>query len=540
MKDGIDTVIDTFLFLKHYKRKDGKQQVIIRVKTGYSHMGKKVITNKYDIKLLSNEKSHILLSQDEFAIKNQNKELMHRFYEVDELIRKAIIQFKRDNKPLTTKGLTKYIYNEQKPESTKSLDEYVYDDFLESLGLPPMPKEAYDEFITKEQIDADTNQPVIAEDLEAVATAATAKYYNKKRKLEIDKMPFEERYKKGHYDKNNIFDLFGYCWSLKKKNKQPVLNRVYRSTLIRLYDYRYNANPPEKITSFNKQWVSDFIEFLAEKGYAHVHPKDYSPFSLEKHKIQFINSERSAFKISSFAKHVKHFKRYINIQQDYEMIKSNINTRMIEHTDYVKDQINSSTYTRREHHLTVEEFEKLCKADFEGDLDLARDMFVIAVLGGGFRGEEFYNQELSFEKRDGIYYTRVYHSKNEQENFNPAFGELIRIIEKYNGKMPKFLPVNFFRDCLKTIANKLEFDRIIRSPNTFLNANEKFQKTELKNIFSVYFARKTLVKYLGYHGFADDQIIEFTRHADTRTLMHYKGKATEDDKKRTLKDKGLL
>ncbi len=279
---------------------------------------------------------------------------------------------------------------------------------------------------------------------------------------------------------------------------------------------------------------------MAEKGYANYTPKNYDPFSLEKDKIRFIEAERNPYKMASFTKQIKHLKRYINILQDREIIDSKINTRMIDPKNYVSKEMNISTYTRREHSLTVEEFQALCDADLSGDLDLARDMFVIAVLGGGFRGEEFYNQQLSFEKRDGKYFTRVYHSKNQEENFNPAFGQLLRIIDKYNGSMPKFLEVDTFRRCLKTIAEKLNFTRTIYSPNTFLNAKDKFVKTELKEIFSIYFARKTCVKYLGHHGFTDDEIIEFTRHADTRTLKHYKGAATEDDKIRTLKAKGLL
>jgi len=540
MKDQTNLVIDSFLFLKHYKRKDGRQQVMIRIKTGYSHMGKKVITKTYDIQLLSKNRSHIRMSKEEFFCKESYKDIMLRFYEVDELIRKAIIQFNRENRPVTTKGLTDFIYNKEHSKKPESSGEYVYNDFLEKHDLPPMPVEAYDDFISKEHIDADTNEPVMAEDLEAIGTSFTAKFYDKQHRLEIEKMPYTERYEKGHYDQSNIFDLFGYCWSLKKKNKQPLLNREYRSTLIRIYDYRYNVNPPENITDFNKRWASDFIEFMAEKGYAHFHPKNYSPFSLEQNKIQFINSERSAFKISSFKKHVKHFKRYINLLQDLEIVDNKINTRLIDATDYINDQINTSAYTRREHALTVEEFEQLCNAKLNNEFDLARDMFIIAVLGGGFRGEEFYNQQLSFEKRNGRYFTRVYHSKNQVENFNPAFGELLRIIDKYNGKMPKFLDVDTFRERLKTIAEKLNFTRTIYSPNTLLNAEDKFIKTELKEIFSIYFARKTCVKYLGYHGFTDDEIIEFTRHADTRTLRFYKGAATEDDKLRTLKAKGLL
>ncbi len=540
MPDFSNIIFHTYPFLKKYKKKDGKRQVMVRVKTGYSELGNRVFTKTYDIKLLSESKERIHLSKQEFDLKESNRNFIYRYLKVEELIHKAILKFNRENKPISTSLITEYIYSVNQSSETEFSDNEVNNDFLKKLGIPPMPQDAYDEFISTKHIDADTNEPVLAEDLEDIATSLTAKHYEKKHQQEIERMHFEERYKKGYYDKNNIFDLFGYCWSIKKQNKDFLLNDVYRSLLLRLHDYRYNAIPPERIETFNKKWVSGFIEFMAEQGYANYSPKGYDPFNLEKTKIRFIEAERKPYKMSSFTKQIKHLKRYINILQDYDIIKVRINTRTIDSKDYVKKGVNLSTYTRREHALSVEEFKKLCEADLSGELDLARDMFIIAVLGGGFRGEEFYNQELSFEKRDGRYFTRVYHSKNQAENLNPAYGELLKVIKKYNCQIPEFLPINTFRNNLKAIAEKLEFNRIIRSPDTTLNANQKFQNDKLKDIFSIYFARKTCVKLLGHYGFTNEEIIEFTRHADTRTLRFYKGKTTEEEKIRKLKEKGLI
>jgi len=59
----------------------------------------------------------------------------------------------------------------------------------------------------------------------------------------------------------------------------------------------------------------------------------------------------------------------------------------------------------------------------------------------------------------------------------------------------------------------------------------------LKDIFNSYFARKTCVRVLNSNGFSEEEIIEFTAHADRSTLKYYKGNMTIEDKERLVKSK---
>lgn len=87
--------------------------------------------------------------------------------------------------------------------------------------------------------------------------------------------------------------------------------------------------------------------------------------------------------------------------------------------------------------------------------------------------------------------------------------------------------------------NHLNFDRVIVSPYTQLDALKKTEKFILKDIFSVYFARKTLVMLLDSYGFTDEEIIEFTSHSKVETLNHYKPKLSLPKKQKALQEHGL-
>ena len=344
-------------------------------------------------------------------------------------------------------------------------------------------------------------------------------------------MDFNKRYKEGYYDKTNIFHCLGYCWSNDEKNNEPLIPESYKGLLLRLHDYRFNENPSEHAKDFNEKWIDDFLRFLAQEGYSAFAPRSYHPFNLEKYRIKFIKAERRPYRYAGFEKIVKHLKRYVFLLQKHKIIEYNRNPKFIDAKDYVGRKVLTTPYTRREHSLTKDEFELLASTDFRNEkLNTARDMFILAVIGGGFRGEELYNHELEVEKRMGKYVIHIFHSKTSSQNSNPVFGALHEVIERNKGKLPNFLPREEFRASLKEIAQKLNLNRTIISPNTFLYAKEKQTKEVLKDIFSIYFARKTLVTILTAYGINDEKIIEFTAHSNTSTLKHYKAELSLSDK----------
>jgi hypothetical protein len=300
-----------------------------------------------------------------------------------------------------------------------------------------------------------------------------------------------------------------------------------------LNDYRFNSNPSERVTDFNDVWIDRFLRYLIDKGYPVIHERGYDPFSIVKYQERFVKSKRLPYKEKSFQKVVKHLKRHIDILQKYDLIPYKKNTKLIQAGDYLKRKAKNQTYTRREHSLTVQEFNLIADTDFKDQtLNLARDMFVIAVLGGGFRTQELYNDHIYVQDNR----IHIYRSKTNQTSTNPIFLQLNDVIIRYAG-LPEFLNVDDFRTCLQVIANQLPLDRIISIPDTFINSRKDMIKVKIKDIFNPYFARKTCVTILNHLGLSEEEIIEFTSHADKRTLKYYKGNMTIEDKERLIKSK---
>lgn len=530
----------TYPFLKPFTgKKDGKNQVMIRVKIGLSSYGKIIYDKPIDIKLLTNKGESIKITKEEFKNRTNNKELMLRIYEVDALIGKALFVLTMEHKKIDLKNLFDYTY--RKATEINDTDEFVENDDVKKIFGYPVPRKVWETFISETYTDEITGEPVLFEELEDIAKGIEGDYYEEKNQKEIKQLDYNERYKRGLYDKENIFDCFGFCWSNQPKVNESLVPDSYKSLLLRLHDYRFNENPPENVKYFNDDWIDDFLKFLVEEGYSTYRPRTYHPFNLTTHKIKLINSPRSPYRYAGFEKLVKHLKRYIFLMQKYQIISYQRNPKFINAKDYVGRNVQKTPYTRREHSLTNDEFTSLCTKDFNDTLlNNARDMFILAVLGGGFRGEELYNHELTLEKRDNQFILHIYNSKTNTSNINPVFGELNNVIQRWDGKLPNFLPNIEFRKALKVLASKLDFNRVIVSPNTFMNSKEKMSKEILKDIFSTYFARKTCISLLDSFGMSEEDIIEFTSHSKIDTLKHYKGRLSVANKISVLRKHNLL
>jgi hypothetical protein len=526
-------------FLKPYKsEKDGKHQLMMRIKVGSSQLGKVIWMNPIDIKILSQGEEDIRITSEEFANRKSNNSLIYRIYEVEGMVRGAIQRLTLQKKVINTKTLFQETYQPQ--PQTQSSDKLIDNEDTRKFFDYPVPEKVWKDFSSTVHIDTDTNEPVLWDDLEDIAKGFESEYYADKAREEIEKMHYLERYELGHYDKENIFDCFGFCWTLNPKNNDMLIPKSYKSLLLRLHDFRYNQNPSERVSEFNDDWITGFLKFLVNEGYSSHHPKNYHPFGFDKHRAKLINSERNPYRFSAFEKNVKHLKRYIFLLQKYKIIPYDRNTKFIDAKDYISRDVNTTSYTRREHSLTQEEFDLLCNTDFQDPkLNTARDMFVLAVLGGGFRGEEFYNHELSLQNHNGKYLLYIYHSKTDSENVNPVFGALKEVITRNNGQLPEFLPRIELRDALSKIAVKLNFNRIIYSPDTFLDSKNKRLKDNLKDIFSIYFARKTLVAIFDSLGMPDDFIMPFTSHSKRETLKYYKPEQSLAKKIKILDKMGL-
>lgn len=516
------------------RKKDGLHQLKIRVFIGSNDQGRFRNKITLEIKVLDESNKQILVSTDEFDNRKSNKTLNLIILKTESKINDTVKRMIEGNVKLTSENLFKYLYKNitaKKTGSTVETENTVWNEDVEKFYGEPVPVTVWEKF--KLAVIEDETVNVTEEEMQNIAESIYFDHVRSKETGRISSMSYNERYKTGNFNKSNIFELFGFCWSDNPKNGEPLITGSYRSLIVQLNDYRFNAKPSESVKDFNDAWITSFLKYLINKGYPLVHIRGYDPFTIVKYRGRFIKAERIPYNEVSFQKLVKHLKRHIDILQKYDMIPYTKNTKLIQASDFLKRKAKKQIYTRRDHSLTVKEFNLIAETDFKDEkLNLARDMFIIAVLGGGFRTLELYTDHMYVQDNR----LNIYRQKTNERSINPIILQLNDVIKRHNG-FPEFLNVEEFRSSLKAIARKIPLDRIISVPDTKVNSEKGFKKVKILEIFNPYFARKTCVTILNHFGLSEEEIIEFICHANTRTLKHYKGKMTIEDKERLVHSK---
>jgi len=516
------------------RKKDGLHQLKIRVFIGSNDQGRFRNKITLEIKLLDDLKRQVLVSADEFNNRKSNKALNLTILKTESKIKDTVTKMIEGNVKLTSENLFKYLYRNikaKKIENTNGDEKTIWNDEVEKFYGEPVPVVVWEKF--KLAVIEDETENITEEEMQNIAEGVYFDHIRSKENTRVSSMNFNDRYKTGNYDKSNIFELFGFCWSDNPKNGEPLITGSYRSLIVQLNDYRFNAKPSESVKDFNDVWITNFLKYLINKGYPLVHIRGYDPFTIIKYRGRFIKAQRLPYNEISFQKLVKHLKRHIDILQKYDLIPYTKNTKLIQASDYLKRKAKKQIFTRRDHSLTVKEFNLIADTDFKDEkLNLARDMFIIAVLGGGFRTLELYTDHLYVQDNR----LNIYRQKTNERSINPIILQLNDVIKRHNG-FPEFLNVEDFRSGLKEIAKQIPLDRVISVPDTKVNSEKGYKKVKIHEIFNPYFARKTCVTILNHLGLSEEEIIEFTCHADTRTLKHYKGKMTIEDKERLMQSK---
>lgn len=352
---------------------------------GSSEYGKFRNKITLEVNVLDEINNPVLASSSEFDNRKSNKTLNLTILKTEDKIKDSVVQMLKDNTKLTSPNLFNYLYKKRKslkPETIADSEETVWNDEVAKFFSNPIPISVWKKF--NQALLEDDTENITEEEMQDIADGVYLSHNIDKETKAIKSMSFNERYKTGNFDESNIFELFGFCWSENPKNGESLVTGSYKSLIIQLNDYRFNAKPSERVKDFNDEWIGRFFKYLIEKGYPVVHFRGYDPFSIVKYRDRLIKSKRLPYKEKSFQKVVKHLKRHIDILQKYDLIPYKKHTKLLQASDYLKRKSKNQTYTRREHSLTVQEFNLIADTDFKDpNLNLARDMFVIAVLGGG-------------------------------------------------------------------------------------------------------------------------------------------------------------
>lgn len=529
-------VIKTHLIrVSREREEDQKRQLKILVKVGYMADDKFRELRRHSV-TIRDELNNIYRVTDKQYERLQSSppnEQRLKLFEIEKKVKKIVLDLVSAGKSFSVKEINNRLYSIQSEEASihrvKSWNEFL-NEVSSSKEDIEYQEEEIDRIEEAIKGASKQNQNLTDEEIDNIKDAVGVEISVEKEKKYVKSLSFEERYNKGKFNKDDIIEVFGYCWSKNPKNGDPYVPESYKALILHLADFCLNESKVNmSLSSFNLKWVDRFLTFKYNKGYPKAHIKGYSPFDVLTYSNKLVNAEREVFTVARFRKIVEFLKQYIDILQKHNLISMNaINTKHIEASDYISRKVNTDNFTRIEYTLDYEEIEQLLTASFVDEkMQLATDMYIIQMYAGGLRPSELYNGELRFESN----YVTFYRSKNKKIAKNPILPEVETILNKYPDGLPTFLPIEEYRVMLKKVAQELKWNRRIDVPNTKLNAEKATDKCLLHEIFYPLTARKSFVNYLANLGLPDDLIIQFTDQSDVKILRHYKKSLNLQQKK---------
>lgn len=370
---------------------------------------------------------------------------------------------------------------------------------------------------------------------------AKQKLINIQNAQDISNMSTEEIYKKGYWNKNNIFEMFGSTYY------DDTVNETYTKIVVRLMEYREHVKPSEHIRDFNADWVNAFFNWLQKTGWYHINTRNFDPLKYDP-QIFFQPKERSKYEVKSLNK-MKGILKALTVGVKGEKTVSFYKKGwlpMIDLSD-VKTDKSEKKGTRIDHNLTKEELDKLFHYKFSKaklpayqetfnavnksqsviisirDLETARDIFILQTWFGGLRGYKEYDT-AKIIKHSKNYIVSFYQNKVTNTVINPLNEYTSTILQKYDYKKPVLermavrknkktdsidLLEQHYRSLLRTIAHILNFDREV------LVDKRKNEFDQVKDLFGPYFARKTFGQIMwDKYGLREQEIALFTGHVD--------------------------
>lgn len=431
------------------------------------------------------------------------------------------------------------------------------DNIFSNINPRDIDQAVIDDINSEAQIDADTGQPIMFEELENVIIHKQADYNKQLAEQAIKNLSTEERYKRGYFNRNNIFELFASTYYL------DITNKFYSKIVIRLFEYRERMKPKEDIRYLNSDWAINFFQFLNTNGYYSINTKNFDPFNYDT-VIFHYNKERKEYEDQTFQKMIHIFKQIVK-----QLKKQKLLDRVIDLDDLTFNALRKGTVkkgTRIEHHLTKDEFDELFKYKFQKSkleqyqktfddllssgiakrvgndslivtiekLNKYRDIFCFMTMAGGQRGIEEYNStELRvYSKTEKV--ISFYQNKGKNVVVNPLNVYTAELLKRCKNNIEKVTDYEEYRAYLKLIAYIVDFKRGVQ---------EKIDKNEwvlIKNILNPYMCRKTFGTIMyDQLRLSDEDIALFTGHKNrnqSELSSSYINKKNIENKKVLIKD----
>lgn len=173
--------------------------------------------------------------------------------------------------------------------------------------------------------------------------------------------------------------------------------------------------------------------------------------------------------------------------------------------------------------LSMGELKKICNTELTNSETQVRDLFICQCFTGlryAFLQKFLKNPEAYIkDNNEGRNYIDIVSDKNNEQSIIPLHTEVVKMLKKYNGKMP-IISEQYLNKMLKVIGRKAGLTQII--PRRQVIAGEMKEELKLKwELFSSHLGRAFFITNLKQYLNDNSAIMIATGHKSEKQLLEY-------------------
>lgn len=440
------------------------------------------------------------------------------------------------------------VYKQKATISHSDFRRMLYDGFSEAnvLQMENIQKELTGDLKSEWDIHRDVSE--MFSDTKQTEAEILSEFVHSKGLIDRSGMSTEQVYKKGLYNKNDIFEIYALTYF-----DDTITNEFYPKIVIRLFEYKERVKPLAQPKHYNKEWILDFFRWFDANGYFNINTKGFDPLKYDRN-IFFQKKERKQYEGKSLQKMlniIKDLSRKFTTRGLLPEVKGLADIRI---KDFTKKKDKKGT--RKEYSLTKDQFDtlfhhKIIKKDLSqyqeifnavnksttisitvDDLITAKQMFICQVMFGGLRGWHDY-KTTRLQKHSKNEMKIAFHvGKKDDSIENPLNAYTVAVLKETNNEIPLIDNEQYYRSLIKTVVRFINFDKSIKKnkyKNDYQPLSELFQPG--------FFARKTFAQILRSIDVDPEDIQLFTGHEreDNELKISYLDDNTIENKTKILK-----
>ena len=167
-----------------------------------------------------------------------------KLFNIETKIKKILVDKISEGVDFTVDDINNKLYDIQKEEALDS-EVTSWNKFLNTISFSEEENSFQSDEIKRieKAIEEKISEQgeITDEEIDNIKDSISIEIQIEKDKKLTQSLTLDERYAQGKFDKNNLIEVFGYCWSKNPKNNDPFIADSYQSLIFHLADYILNG-----------------------------------------------------------------------------------------------------------------------------------------------------------------------------------------------------------------------------------------------------------------------------------------------------------